>query len=89
MNGEERWTDEKYEEPSPIDSDIIGRFSQATPQDVDDAVEAAKRLSLEWERMGWQERPILRNVADVMEDRLFDLGADGLRGREEPARSPG
>ena len=32
VNGEERWTDEKYEEPSPIDSDIIiGRFSQATP----------------------------------------------------------
>ena len=78
MNGEERWTDEKYEEPSPIDSDIIvGRFSQATPQDVDDAVEAAKAFSpLEWERMGWQERVrILRNVADVMEDRLFDLAA--------------
>ena len=33
VNGEERWTDEKYEEPSPIDSDIIiGRFSQASPQ---------------------------------------------------------
>ena len=30
VNGEERWTDEKYDEPSPIDQDlIIGRFSQA------------------------------------------------------------
>jgi 1-pyrroline-5-carboxylate dehydrogenase len=77
VNGEERWTDEKYEEPSPIDSDIIiGRFSQATPKDVDDAVAAAKGFSLEWERMGWKERVrILRNVADVMEDRLFDLAA--------------
>ena len=57
VNGEERWTDEKYEEPSPIDSDIIiGRFSQATPKDVDDAVAAAKGFSLEWERMGWKER---------------------------------
>ena len=29
VNGEERWTDEKYEEPSPIDKDlVIGRFSQ-------------------------------------------------------------
>jgi 1-pyrroline-5-carboxylate dehydrogenase len=77
VNGEERWTDEKYEEPSPIDSDlIIGRFSQATPQDVDDAVKAAKGFALEWERMGWKERVrILRSVADVMEDRLFDLAA--------------
>src|SRR5687767_8722150 len=77
VNGEERWTEEKYEEPSPIDSDIIvGRFSQASPEDVEDAVEAAKGFSLGWERMGWRERVrILRSVADVMEDRLFDLAA--------------
>jgi len=77
VNGEERWTDEKYEEPSPIDSDIIiGRFSQATPKDVDDAVAAAKGFQLEWDRMGWQKRvDIMRNVADIMEERLFDLAA--------------
>ena len=77
VNGEERWTDEKYEEPSPIDSDlIIGRFSQATPKDVDDAVAAAKGFQLEWDRMGWQKRvEIMRNVADIMEERLFDLAA--------------
>ena len=77
VNGEERWSDEKYEEPSPIDKDlIIGRFSQASPKDADDAVKAAKAFALEWERMGWKERVrILRNVADVMEDRLFDLAA--------------
>ncbi|HEY7762567.1 MAG TPA: aldehyde dehydrogenase family protein [Actinomycetota bacterium] len=77
MNGEERWRDEKYEEPSPIDSDIvIGRFSQATTQDVDDAVAAAKAFKLEWDRTGWQERVrILRNVADIMEERVFDLAA--------------
>jgi 1-pyrroline-5-carboxylate dehydrogenase len=77
VDGEERWTDDKYEEPSPIDKDlIIGRFSQAAPRDVEDAVAAARGFSLEWERIGWQERVrILRNVADVMEDRLFDLAA--------------
>ena len=77
VNGEERWTDEKYEEPSPIDSDlIIGRFSQATPKDVDDAVAAAKGFQLEWDRMGWQKRvEIMRNVANIMEERLFDLAA--------------
>jgi len=77
VNGEERWTDEKYEEPSPIDSDVvIGRFSQATAQDAEDAVAAAKAYSLEWERIGWQERVrILRKAADIMEERLFDLAA--------------
>ncbi len=77
VNGEERWRDEQYEEPSPIDQDlIIGRFSQATNQDVDDAVAAAKAFQLEWDRMGWQERVrIMRSVADIMEERLFDLAA--------------
>lgn len=77
VNGEERWRDDRYVEPSPIDETlVIGSFSQATAQDVDDAVRAAKDFSLEWDRMGWQERVrILRNVADIMEDRLFDLAA--------------
>jgi 1-pyrroline-5-carboxylate dehydrogenase len=77
VNGEERWTDEKYEEPSPIDSNIIiGRFSQASAKDVEDAVAAAKAFQLEWDRMGWQARvEILRKVADVMEARLFELAA--------------
>jgi 1-pyrroline-5-carboxylate dehydrogenase len=77
VDGEERWSDEKYEEPSPIDSDVIvGRFSQAQAEDVEDAVAAAKSYALEWDRLGWEERVrILRNVADVMEGRLFDLAA--------------
>ena len=77
VNGEERWREDRYVEPSPIDETlVIGSFSQATAEDVDDAVRAAKEFSLEWDRMGWQERVrILRNVADVMEERLFDLAA--------------
>ena len=35
VNGEERWREDHYAEPSPIDKDlIIGRFSQATAEDV-------------------------------------------------------
>ncbi|HUL85252.1 MAG TPA: aldehyde dehydrogenase family protein [Actinomycetota bacterium] len=77
VNGEERWREDHYDEPSPIDKDlIIGRFSQATPEDVEDAVAAAKGFQLEWDRMGWQERVrILRSVADIMEDRLYELAA--------------
>ncbi len=77
INGEERWREDRYVEPSPIDETLtIGSFSQASAEDVQDAVRAAKAFSLEWDRMGWQERVrILRNVAGVMEERLFDLAA--------------
>jgi 1-pyrroline-5-carboxylate dehydrogenase len=77
VNGEERWREDKYQEPSPIDETVvIGRFSQATEEDVDDAAKAAKSFSLEWDRMGWEKRvEILRSVADIIEDRLFDLSA--------------
>jgi 1-pyrroline-5-carboxylate dehydrogenase len=77
VNGQERWREDRYNEPSPIDETVtIGSFSQATVEDVEDAVKAAKAFSLEWDRIGWKERVrILRNVADVMEERLFDLAA--------------
>ena len=91
VNGEERWTDEKYEEPSPIDSDIIiGRFSQATAQDVEDAVAAAKALLA---RMGADGLAGARSDPAQRGGHhggtpLRPRGADGLRGRQEPPRGP-
>ena len=75
--GEERWTDDRYEERSPIDRDlVIGRYSQASARDVEDAVAAAKAFEEEWDRIGWKERVrLLRRAADIMEERLFDLAA--------------
>lgn len=77
VNGEERLTGQVYEERSPIDHDlVIGRFSQASAEDVNDAVAAAKAFETEWDRLGWQERVrLLRRAADIMEERLFDLAA--------------
>ncbi|MFM8944080.1 MAG: aldehyde dehydrogenase family protein [Actinomycetota bacterium] len=77
VNGEERWNDDRYEERSPIDDDVvIGRFVQATAADVADAVAAAKAFETAWDRIGWQERvAMLRRTADLMEERLFDLAA--------------
>ncbi len=77
VNGEERWSGELYAERSPIDHDmVLGRFAQATIQDVDDAVAAAKAFAIEWDRMGWKRRvEILRNAADIMEERLFITSA--------------
>lgn len=77
VNGEERTTEETFDERSPIDRNIIiGRFSQARPDDIDDAVAAAKAFQPEWEASPWQERvAILRRAGDVMEERQFDLAA--------------
>lgn len=77
VNGEERWSGELFEERSPIDSDIVvGKFAQATTQDAEDAVAAAKSFALDWDRMGWKKRvEILRSAADIMEDRLYLLAA--------------
>ena len=78
VNGEERWRDDVYEEPSPIDKDIVDRPVLAGHARRTSTTRSPPRraFQLEWDRMGWQERVrILRNVADIMEERVFDLGA--------------
>lgn len=77
VNGEERFTGEWYEETSPVDREIlVGRHSQARPQDVDDAVEAASAFEKEWESWGWERRrDLMLAAADRMEDEMFDLAA--------------
>jgi 1-pyrroline-5-carboxylate dehydrogenase len=77
VNGEERQGDGSYELRSPIDQDImLGTFAQATIQDVNDAVAAAKGFSLEWDRMGWRKRvELIRNAADLITERRNELSA--------------
>ncbi len=89
VNGEERWREDVYAEPSPIDKEIvIGRFSQATPEDVEDAVAAAQGVPA---RVG--PHGLAGARADPPHRRRHHGGArlrsrrpDGLRGRQEPAR---
>lgn len=75
--GEERTDREMFEERSPIDSDIVvGRYAQATEQDVDDAIAAAGAFQPEWEAMGWEaRRDLMLRAADVMQEQVFDLAA--------------
>jgi 1-pyrroline-5-carboxylate dehydrogenase len=77
VGGEERTDREMYEELSPIDSDIVvGRYAQATDQDVDDAIAAAEAFQPEWEAEGWEaRRDLMLRAADVMQDQVFDLAA--------------
>ncbi|MEX1038113.1 MAG: aldehyde dehydrogenase family protein [Acidimicrobiia bacterium] len=77
VNGEERKDREMYEERSPIDRDLlVGRYAQATTQDVDDAVAAATEFAPEWEAWGWERRrDLMLKAADIMDEEMFDLAA--------------
>jgi 1-pyrroline-5-carboxylate dehydrogenase len=70
VNGEERLGEGTYELRSPIDGTLLANISQATRQDVMDAVAAAKAFAIEWDRMGWKKHvEIIENAADIITER--------------------
>lgn len=77
VNGEHRRDRDMYEETSPIDHEIVvGRYAQATTDDVDDAIAAAKGFAPEWEAVGWKARSdLMLKAADIMEEQTFELAA--------------
>ena len=77
INGKEEEGTTVYEERSPIDHDlVVATIQQASTDQVDRAVAAAKEAALDWDALGWQQRVgILRKAADLIEDRLFVLAA--------------
>ncbi|MDP9330032.1 MAG: aldehyde dehydrogenase family protein [Actinomycetota bacterium] len=77
VNGQERPGEGTYELRSPIDDDIVlAHISQATRQDVEDAVAAAKGFAIGWDRMGWRKRvEIINNAADLITERRNLLSA--------------
>jgi len=78
VDGQEREGSGWYEERSPIDSDIlVGRYAQATPRDVDDAVQAARTFAPTWASRPWRERvAILMRAADLISEERFPLSAE-------------
>lgn len=67
---------------NPTTEETIGQFPDATPVDVDRAVEAAKRASKEWRATPWEKRAkLLHEYADVLEENLEELARlDALDG---------
>jgi 1-pyrroline-5-carboxylate dehydrogenase len=78
INGERRTSEAMSEEHSPIDAEIlVGRYSLATNDDIDDAMAAAKAFAPEWEAWGWEKRrDLMLGAADIMEGRAFEMAAD-------------
>lgn len=77
VNGEHRIERDLYTEESPINSDlVVGRYAQATTDDIDDAVQAARDFSLEWEDWGWERRrDLMLAAADIMEAQTYQVAA--------------
>jgi 1-pyrroline-5-carboxylate dehydrogenase len=61
---------------SPIDGQVLGRFSAAGVREVDSAVDAARRAQRGWAGLPWQERvAILRRAASIIRSRKYQLAA--------------
>ena len=77
INGEERFTSEKFKEFSPINTEMhLATFQKGSAKDAEDAIAAARNTFPKWSRMNWDERVyLLRKAADIIDQRLFEIGA--------------
>jgi len=77
INGKDVKSKEKFENRSPINTNIvIGVFQKGTNEDALAAVSAAKQAFEIWRYTPWQERiKLLRKAADLIEDRSYYIGA--------------
>ncbi len=66
-----------FEVFSPIDRRLmLGRFASGSRDDVDAAVQAARRAFPAWRATPWLERVrLLRRVASLIEERVYTIGA--------------
>ncbi len=77
INNKDHFCSETFENRSPINVDwLLARLPQGTAKDAELAVAAAKNGFPKWSAMKWQDRVrIVRQVAEVIESRLFELAA--------------
>jgi acyl-CoA reductase-like NAD-dependent aldehyde dehydrogenase len=77
IDGRDVVTDRMIEKRSPIDQrQILGRFSVAEAQEVDDSMRSARVAFDSWRLQRWPQRAaLLRKIASVIEDRVYDIAA--------------
>ncbi len=77
IGGEERFSEEKFEVKSPVNTDVVlGVFQKGTAKDADDAIAAAKAAFPGWSHTPWQERvAILRKACDLIDERIYEIAA--------------
>jgi 1-pyrroline-5-carboxylate dehydrogenase len=75
--GKEVFSAEKFEDRSPVDTNVVlGVFQKGTAKEADEALTAARKAFPTWSRMKWQERvKLLRKAAELMDNRIYQMGA--------------
>ena len=77
IGGTEASSAETFDDRSPVDRRLlIGRFQQASREQVATAVEAARQAFDGWRKTPWRDRvAILRRAADALSERRYELAA--------------
>ena len=77
IDGKDVFADDKFEDRTPIDSNVVLAVMQkGNESHARAAMEAARKASPKWAATPWKERVrLLHKAADLIEDRLYDLGA--------------
>lgn len=77
IGGKDVYAEEKFEDCTPINTDVVLAVMQkGNAKHAHAALEAARNAFPKWSSMPWKERmKVLCKAADIMDERLFDLGA--------------
>jgi 1-pyrroline-5-carboxylate dehydrogenase len=77
INGEARYSAEKLQADSPINTSWhLATFQKGTAKDADDAVAAAKAAFPAWSATPWQDRvAMVRKFAQRIEERVYEISA--------------
>ena len=77
IDGKDVFTDEKFENRSPIDTDmVLSIFQKGDASHANAALAAARRAAKTWNRTPWRDRiTLVRKAADLIDERVFKIGA--------------
>ncbi len=77
IDNQDVFTDEKFEDRSPINTDmVLGIFQEGGEKYADLALASARRAAKSWNRTPWQERiELVRKAGNLIHERVYKLGA--------------
>ena len=77
INGQERFAADKFDDRTPINTDmVLGVFQKGSAKDANDAIAAAKATFQMWSHTPWQQRiALVRKAADLIDQRIYEISA--------------
>jgi len=77
IDGKDVKTDEKFNDISPVDTDVVlGVFQKGGSETANQAIAAAKKAFPGWSHTPWEKRiELLRKAASLMDERIYEFGA--------------